>query len=118
MNLLATILFATVPHEVAVVDAVDCIESNTVYNCEGEKTFTQIIFWRWSGSRHDVVAWRMDRDMTFSQRPPRLIWRDGNYLRQVRADYWRETHTQWDIELQERAIRNEAFRQGLQGEKR
>ena len=102
MTLLATILLATVPHEGHIVrETVDCIERNHYYDGDGKPVFTQFVFWDWKDGRHEVAAWRLEKD-EFRFHPPIVTWTDEGRLRQVRGAYWRETWTQWDVEMAER----------------
>ena len=82
---------------------VDLIELNHVHDDEGRERFTQAIFWDWDDyeSRFVVVDWRMVKQSVMWPR------RDGMEFRQagvaVRARHWRETWTQHDPEVEDRA---------------
>lgn len=102
MTLLATLLLCAIPHDLHLVaETCDCIERNNFYDDEGRKVFSQFVFWDWSGCRHEIAAWRLEKD-EFRFHPPIVTWTENDKVRQVRGSYWRETHTQWDVELAER----------------
>lgn len=113
--LLALLLFAAIPQDGLVVrEDVDLIERNHFSNDEGREVFTQWVFWRWEAGRHEVAAWRLDKpEMSFDQRQLRLTWPDGPTLRQVRGGYFRETRTQYDVEMVERERLPATMRKGL-----
>ena len=102
MNLLATLLLCTVPHDGHVVrETVDCIERNHFYADDGRLVFTQFVFFDWANDRHEIVAWRLEKD-EFCFHPPVVTWTEDDRVRQVRGEYWRESWTQFDPELAER----------------
>lgn len=102
---------ASEPQEIIARDQVDLIEVNHYYNEYGKHEFDQLIFYDWSAdeSRFHVRAWRLIKHE--SQVPYHDVrsdtyvatWQDGELLRNVRADALRETWTQYDPELLERA---------------
>lgn len=106
-------LAATVanPAPQVVRDEVDLIEVNHYFDEHGKLVFDQLIFYDWSNEhcRYQVRAWRLLKQS--SQFPLRdwetgeysTIWYDGNVLRGVRSPALRETWTQHDPELAERA---------------
>jgi hypothetical protein len=91
-------------------DRVDLIEVNHFYNERGSLVFDQIIFYDWSAAegRFHVRAWRLVKCP--AQIPHRdgqrgeyvAVWSDGEVLRRVRSDSFRESWTQYDPELLER----------------
>ncbi|QDU93133.1 hypothetical protein [Lignipirellula cremea] len=97
--------------EIVVSEAVDLAEVNHFYDENGKLVFDQVIFYDWSDdeSRYHVRAWRLLKHASqFPQRNWSLggyesVWRDGDVLRSVRASAFRETWTQHDPELLERA---------------
>ncbi len=103
MTILATLLmFATVPMDAHLVqETCACVERNHFYDDEGRKVFTQFIFYDWQNGRHIVAAWRLEKE-EFRFHPPVVTWTENDKVRQVRGIYWRETFTQWDVELAER----------------
>lgn len=91
-------------------DSVDLIEVNHFYDEHGRLVFDQVIFYDWctSQNRYQVRAWRLLKKP--SQIPLRnfdtgeyeTVWHDGDVLRRVRAQSFRESWTQHDPELRER----------------
>lgn len=107
---LFSVLGASTP-EVVARDEVDLVEINHFYDENGRHVFDQLIFYDWSAeeSRFQVRAWRLLK--TPSQIPQRnwkrgefeSVWHDGEVLRKIHAASFRETWTQYDPELVERA---------------
>lgn len=99
-----------IPVDGVVVDHVDEIEINHLYNAEGERTLDQVIFWNWPKhhERPQVVAWRLwDAKKPMPTRNKvtcrtELTWIDGEQPRRVVAKVWRETWTQYDPEVEDR----------------
>lgn len=111
MHALALLLLSVVPQPGgALVDRVDLIELNHYYDEQGRHVFDQLIFYDWSGrhSRFMVRDWRLVKSIR--QLPSRdfpsggwvAVWQDGDVLRRVWANSYRETLTQYDPELEER----------------
>lgn len=109
------ILMASVclnPVEDVATDRVDLVELNHFYDEQGRHVFDQIIFYDWSGNRgrYNVRAWRLLKSA--DQVPHRdartgaytALWHDGHVLRKVQATTMRESWTQHDPELIERAF--------------
>ncbi len=102
-------------------DEVDLIEVNHFFDEHGRLVFDQVIFYEWSASnsRYHVRAWRLLKSP--SQVPSRCwergdffsTWQDGDTLREVRAPQYRETWTQYDPELAERAFLPKEKRRAL-----
>jgi hypothetical protein len=117
--LLATL--CTLPQEAGVIvrDEVALCELNHYFDEYGKPTFDQAIFYDWDNSegRYVCRAWRMIKCP--SQLPVlagesyRCLWLDGEALREVRCEQVRETHTQYDPELLERATLPQSQRRGL-----
>jgi hypothetical protein len=109
------------PQDDLVRDRVGLIEINHFYNDHGELVFDQIIFWDWCPmeGRFQVRAWRMVKSPW--QVPQRdwqrsgwwVLWLDGDRLRLVHADAFRETWTQYDPEVVERGYLPPERRKGL-----
>lgn len=97
----------------------DLIEVNHVYNCEGQHTFSQVIFHDWSAaeSAYRVRAWRLlnnDAQLPTRHRGAwRCRWQDGKTYRDVRAPLMRTTHTQYDVEIADRDYLPKEHRRGL-----
>ena len=99
------------PAELMARDQVDLIEVNHFYDELGKHVFDQVIFYNWSpqASRYNICAWRLLKDP--AQLPHRdwrrnnyvTRWYDGSLMREVRADAFRESWTQYDPELIDRA---------------
>jgi len=99
------------PDEIVVSEGVDLVEVNHFYDENGKLVFDQVIFYDWcpEQSRFNVRAWRLLKQA--SQFPRKnwtresydSIWRDGDVIRRVTAKSFRETWTQYDPELVERA---------------
>lgn len=99
------------PPEYMASDQVDLIELNHFYDELGKHVFDQVIFYNWSprAGRYNICAWRLLKDD--SQIPHRdwsrdrylTRWYDGRILREVQSDAFRESWTQYDPELVERA---------------
>jgi hypothetical protein len=95
-----------VPH-----DRVDLIEVNHFHDDQGKLIFAQVVFYEWCNQRgrHQVQAWRLLKNA--QQKPRRdfatgeyvALWHDGETLREVRSPAVRESWTQYDPELVERA---------------
>ena len=100
------------PIEDVSVDRVDLVELNHFHDEQGKQVFDQIIFYDWSPTRgrYNVLAWRLLKHP--SQLPVRdwstgdyvTVWRDNAVVREVRAQTMRESWTQYDPELIERAF--------------
>ncbi len=114
--IVTTLMFAAAaaglnPDEPIATDTVDLIEINHFYDENGKLVFDQLLFYDWSAkdARFQVRAWRLLKKN--SQLPRRdwqrgdyqTTWHDGDLLRHVRAKSIRETWTQYDPELIERA---------------
>lgn len=112
VSLLIACLLSASPNQIALVDHVDIIEINNLYDNQGRLIIRQVIFWDWSPSdaRHQVRAWRL---LKTAQQLPRMNWRSGRYearwrdqndMRFVTAGDTRETWTTYDPEVLERTI--------------
>lgn len=123
-TLLAFALALTIDQDLLTSDNVDVIEINHCYNEDGEKRFTQTIFWEWKawfpGGEYVVVDYRIVKDQPQPQ--PRkdysrggydLIWRDGKTWRRVHSISTVETWTRYDPEVQNRSIIPMNRRRGL-----
>lgn len=117
---LFSVLGASTP-EVVARDEVDLVEINHFYDENGRHVFDQLIFYDWSAkeSRFQVRAWRLLKSA--SQIPQRnwqrgefeSVWHDGEVLRKIQAASFRETWTQHDPELTERAALPRELRREL-----
>ena len=111
------LLLAILPASEPIVDRVDLIEVNHVYDGRGKHVFDQLIFWDWSEDRYEVRAWRLLK--TKGQWPEKrgqdwvATMTDGERLREIRATIFRETWTQYDPEVWERDRTPKERRRGL-----
>ncbi len=94
-------------------DRVDLAELNHFYDDNGKLVFDQVIWYEWAGRPKTFVVydWRLAKENVTVQ--PQRDWERGGYvslfvdgaqLREVRAGAYRETWTQYDVELAEREI--------------
>ncbi|MEW4565388.1 hypothetical protein AB1K70_22875 [Bremerella sp. JC770] len=98
------------PVETHVVDRVDLVEINHLYDLQGRLVINQLIFYQWDSAsqRFQVRAWRLlktdDQLPRKSWNQDQFIchWRDMNVDRKVYADNVRETWTTYDPEVLER----------------
>ncbi|MBI1249471.1 hypothetical protein GC197_16725 [bacterium] len=100
------------PVETHLVDRVDLIEINHLYDLQGRLVINQLIFYQWDNAsqRFQVRAWRLLK--TDDQLPRKswnkdqyiCLWRDMNVHRKVYADNVRETWTTYDPEVMERNL--------------
>ena len=106
----AAMLLSIIPMGDCVTQRVDLIEINHFYSESAEPVFSQLIFYDWcdESGRYQVRAWRLWKP---SQSAPQrrwkhggysITWKDGETMRQIIADSFRETWTQYDRELVER----------------
>ncbi len=109
-----SLLLAYMPHRETVLrDHTTVCEVNRFYRpCEDgdELVFEQLIWWDWvRGPVWDyrVVAWKIQAGLRPRYDYGRKLWvtrwRDGERLREVTADHFRETHTLYDPEVADRA---------------
>ncbi len=101
-----------IPYEAAATDHVTAIELNHFYDDNGKHVFDQHIFYDWNpyANRFDVRDWKLIKapgEAVYFDAPRgefRTEWHDGLVMRSVRAGTYRETWTQQDPELVERAV--------------
>jgi hypothetical protein len=100
------------PVEHVATDQVDLVEWNHLYDEQGHHVFDQIIFYDWSPrhGRYQVRAWRLlkkPNQVPYWDRTTQrylTLWHDGCVLRKVQAKTMRQSWTQHDPELIERAF--------------
>jgi hypothetical protein len=119
---LILLLFAVVPQEAPLRDAVDLVELNHFYDEHGRLVFDQLIFYDWDEGdrRYHVRAWRLLKQRY--QIPQRdwvtggyfSMWIDGEAIRHVHTKHTRETWGQFDPELVERDYLPKEQRKELQ----
>ena len=109
------------PNQTALIDHVDLVEVNHLYDLQGRLVFNQVIFYDWCPvqCRHQVRAWRL---LKTDQQLPRMNWRSGRYetrwrdvndYRHITAGERRETWTIYDPEILERNLFPLHFRREL-----
>tara|TARA_R110002020_G_scaffold4255_7_gene18935 strand:- start:1234 stop:1608 length:375 start_codon:yes stop_codon:yes gene_type:complete len=120
------LLIATVPFIAPVVDEVDLVEVNHVYNDQGKHRFTQLIFYNYQRGydadvqkrrlRYQVVDWRILKGrlpMPKGKKYETIFLDYGKIMRCVIARQYRETWTQYDVEQDERRHLPDRIRKGL-----
>ena len=70
------LLLAMNPFGRPLLDFVDRVEVNSVFNCDGSLVFDQVFFsdWNEDESRHDVVAWRILKDVRKHDAADAIRW--------------------------------------------
>jgi hypothetical protein len=117
----ALVACAAAPHDELIRDRVSLVELNHFYNDNGELVFDQLVFYDWCpvSERFQVRAWRMVKSpwqvpqRDWQRRGWLVLWLDGDRLRLVHADAFRETWTQYDPEVVERDYLPPERRKGL-----
>lgn len=116
---MTAILFCllTIPRPLVAHDRCDVVETNHYYDGCGRLVFDQVIFHEWS-PRHErylIRDWRLKKNIHVVPhgRGATLLWHDGRVLRRVDAASVRETWTDHDPELRQRAILAPRDRRGL-----
>ena len=125
MALLATLILAVVPlPDGTLAESCDLIELNHFYDEQGRLVFDQTIFYDWGHpveGRYNVRAWRLVKHPSQLPYPaygggPKMylaLWLDGERNRLIYSPEYRETWTQWDVELVEREKLPKEFRREL-----
>jgi hypothetical protein len=120
--LLLLALLASDPPRLVATDAVDLLELNHYYDEHGKHVYDQVVFYdfRLGESRRYIVrAWRLVKTPGIQPRRDwsaagwRSTWFDGELLRDVTALSFRETWTQADPELLNRALLAKEHRREL-----
>jgi hypothetical protein len=125
MKIIALLLASLNPVELTATDHVDVAESNKFYDDNGRLVFQQIIYYDWcpNQERYQVRAWRIVKDTSQVQARDwegggyAATWVDGECIRRVRADSFRESWTQFDPELAEREYFDKSRRRELRSVK-
>jgi len=110
-----TLLLCMIPLGEPITDQVDTIEINRVYDSAALHTFSQTIF---RESDYSIIGWRiLKHHSQYPQWMPNnryeATWWDGSVHRRVRCRSVRETWTQHDREIAERADLPSCKRRGL-----
>lgn len=118
--MISCLLLSILPHCGPVVTRCDLAELNHFHDGCGKCVFTQVVWWDWRPheAEHRVVAWRLLK--TDGMRPRlaphgewRSLWTEGDELIEVRAASFRETWTQYDVEVHDRDELPKEMRRGL-----
>ena len=119
--ILAIAAVCLLPTDVVIQDRCDVIEVNHYHGDDGRLIHTQIIFWDHKAnlSGEEVAAWRLWKNPTTM--PTRnqhtgewqILWHDGETMRMVNAESFRETWTQYDREMESRADHPRSKQRGL-----
>lgn len=108
---IAAVLLLLVPQPSIIVrDRVDVIEINHFHDDEAKQVFEQLLFWDWCDRRGclHIADWRLSKGAIrphydYARGEWLATWTDGTTLREVKASGFRETWTQHDPELEDRA---------------
>jgi hypothetical protein len=126
LTVLINVAVAVVPRDDAVRESVDLIELNHYFDENGRHVFDQTIFYLWNekDARYDAMGYRLVKHESQLPRPDccgrkfwTVLWQDGDRHRAITAHAYRETWTQYDVELYEREILPKEQRRKLKGEK-
>ena len=119
--ILAITAVCLLPSDMVVEDRCDVIEVNHYHGDDGRLIHTQIIFWDYAedSAGERVAAWRLwknpatmpTRDQYTGQW--QVLWHDGETMRLVKADNFRETWTQYDREMESRTDLPRSQQRGL-----
>lgn len=110
LSLFAVVAYGSMPQNLVPRDRVDLVEANRFHDSDGRLVFEQLLFWEWcdrSGSFR-IVDWRLNKGAIrprydYARGEWLAVWTDGDTLREVKASCFRETLTQFDPELEDRA---------------
>lgn len=108
-------LLSIIPHSDVLTDTADVIEKNYVYQGLDEKkgiptqSLCQWIFWEWSEKRqrYQVVHWvivKKGDSLTSDSEGWQLRFQRDGKTRQINATSYRETHSMFDREIDDRTI--------------
>ena len=102
MNLLASILLATIPLTAPIVrESVEIIEINNYHDEHGRKVFCQWVAWQADGR---CIAWRMNPLGALNPVGGVTWFNDSGTVRRIEARTAVETWTQHDPELADREV--------------
>lgn len=111
MLLLGSPVIADIPSGPNLVERVDLVEVNHYYNFDGDKVFSQLIFWERTNKGPQVLMWRMEGEVYREGKT--VIWLKNGILCRVRVDCLVETYTQFDREVEQRKFLSPTERKGL-----
>jgi len=124
MQSLILLLFTVIPNDVVIKQTVDRIELNHYYDENGKVVFNQLIFYEWNHDRFDVLEYRILKfdDLSagiknFKLLPNGIIFFDGGTMKCIKTSNFIETHTQYDVEQEERLKLPKEQRKGLRPSK-
>lgn len=118
MLTLSVLLLSLVPQTDVASDRVEVIELNYVYDEACNRILNQWIFWTWSEAdqQYRVVHWTIRKKGEIALPTNdgwRLRFQDRGMYREVTATSYREIHTQWDREVDDRKVLPLDQRKGL-----
>lgn len=113
--LTAALTLATMPQlDGALVDYVDVLEVNRIYDDRGREVLVQLLGWEKSSapSGFSIVFWRLMRDedrgmypsFSYATQTYTSEFYDGETLRRVKAKKRWERWLQYDVEIRERDV--------------
>lgn len=106
--LLAANCQGTMPHESVLSDRCDLVELNHFHCEQGHLILSQVVWWDLHRGEYHVRDWRLLKSESLRPRYDyargewRSAWQDGERHREVIAATFRESWTQWDVELLDR----------------
>jgi len=112
--MLLWLLLSTVPLEMPLVDRIEVLEHNALYDDNGRHVFDQAIVYGWNRatSRYDVRCWWLIKCEADEPRRDMLRF-DGQVMRLVKAERVFRTWSQYDPELAARQVVGVEQRRGL-----
>lgn len=90
----------------------DGLEVNHVYDAHAKPILTQYLGRHWIAGTHLISWWRMHAPVSEFKRG-KLIFSDDKRIRVIHFRWWRETWTQYDVEVDERQRHPQRNRKGL-----
>ena len=121
--LIFLLLFASQDTEPIPIDHIDVLEVNHVYDLDGTKRFTQLIYWNYF-SGGDFRGWKFARKEKVETYIPiggYLFWNNAHdedskiYMRAMRVVSVIETWTYYDPEVENRKVQPIFWRRPLSG---
>jgi hypothetical protein len=108
---IAATLLLLIPQQTGIVrDRADVMELNHFCDHDGQQVFEQLLFWDWCDRRGclHIADWRLSKGVIrpnydYARGEWLATWTDGELLREVKASGFRETWTQHDPEVEDRA---------------
>lgn len=88
---------------------VDVVELNHIHRSERVEPFVQVILWRWNRTTYEVAEW-MASPERFRVEKGVITWEKFGVPYRVRYVSYRESHTKYDPEVENRKILREEQR--------